>query len=246
VFLGDATGCCGHSDEVLRLVRAHFDVCIAGNHEQEAAAGSSSCGCGYESAEDERYSCLAHQYAMESLGEELRHWIAGWPDQGLLETPAGRVLLCHGSPDRTNEFLYESELDERCLVGWLDAAGATALACTHTGLPWVRELPHGRVAVNVGAVGKPDHDGDPAVHYAVLDISNAVPVARIERVVYDAASWVKQLAGEGVDPIFTEPLRTGCWTIGVRSLPKAEHNRERHSRDRSRVELLEPEKGRWP
>ena len=41
-----------------------------------------------------------------------RAWIGAWPERAFVATPAGRVLLCHGSPGRTNEFLYASELDE--------------------------------------------------------------------------------------------------------------------------------------
>jgi len=230
VFLGDATGCCGHSDECLRLIRERFQTLVAGNHEQEAAAGSESCGCGYTNAEDERYSCLAHQYAMDSLSDELRTWIARWPDLGLLETPAGNVLLCHGSPDRTNEFLYESQLDPHRLEAWLARYGAVALACTHTGLPWIRPLDAGRLALNVGAVGKADHDGDPAVHYAVLSVTPRGLHPTLERVTYDATAWADQLDREGVDKVFTEPLRTGWWTVGVHSLPETE--RSRRPRDR--------------
>lgn len=36
-FLGDITGCCGHSDETVDLVRARFSLFVAGNHEQQAA-----------------------------------------------------------------------------------------------------------------------------------------------------------------------------------------------------------------
>ena len=111
------------------------------------------------------------------------------------------------------------------MLGWLERYSAIALACTHTGLPWIRPLPGGRLAVNVGAVGKPDHDGDPAVHYAVLHLEPSGVRASLERVLYDAQSWADQLAAEGVDPIFTEPLRTGWWTIGVKSLPEAERTR---------------------
>jgi hypothetical protein len=36
---------------------------------------------------------------------------------------------------------------------------------------------------------------------------------------------VAQLKCEGVDSIFTEPLRTGWWTAGVKSLPASEKRR---------------------
>jgi diadenosine tetraphosphatase ApaH/serine/threonine PP2A family protein phosphatase len=226
VFLGDATGCCGHSDEVLDLLRRNFPVLIQGNHEEEAIAGSAVCACGYGDPDDERYGCMAHQYAMTSLSEKWRAWMATWPKQALLDIGPAKLLLCHGSPDRINEFLYESELDDGRLSQWLERHGATALACTHTGLPWLRGLAGGRLALNCGTVGKPDNDGDPAVHYAVLHAPAGRPwSASIRRVSYDHRSWVEQLKREGVDRIFTDPLRTGWWTTGVKSLPGEERSR---------------------
>lgn len=111
-FIGDAIGCCGHSDETIALIREHFDVLVAGNHEQQAAAGAATCGCGYASEKDERISCRAFERALESLSEANRCWLGTWPDHLLLKTAFGRLLLCHGSPGRTNEFLYASELDD--------------------------------------------------------------------------------------------------------------------------------------
>ena len=183
VFLGDASGCCGHSDETLAIIRQEFDVLVAGNHEQELANGSDHCGCGYTDPEDERLGCLAHQYALESASEDMRAWVAQWPDRVLLQTPHGNLLLCHGSPDQTNEFLYESEIDDERLAHWLDDNGTRGMMCTHTGLPWIRELSDGRFAINCGAVGKPDHDGDTAVHYAIIDMESGEHSLR--RVTYD-------------------------------------------------------------
>lgn len=230
-FIGDATGCCGHSDEVLGLIRRNFSILVAGNHEQQAAAGSEECGCNYPSAEDERYGCMAHQYALKSLGAQNRQWLGAWPDLALVETAVGKILFCHGSPAQTNEFLYESELDDARLNAWLDHFQAIGFFCTHSGLPWIRQLAGGRFAVNCGVVGKPDHDGDPAVHYALLETPQCAGETgsiTIERVEYDSSAWANQLAREGVDEVFVRPLRTGVWTCGVSSLPA----RERESRRR--------------
>ena len=92
-FIGDATGCCGHSDEIVQLVRDNFPILVAGNLEQGAAAGSTECGCNYASAEDEYYGGLAHQYAMKSLCERNRAWLGTWPDLGRVETTARMILL---------------------------------------------------------------------------------------------------------------------------------------------------------
>ena len=37
-FMGDSIGCCGHSNEVVAMIRGAFGVFVAGNHEQQAVA----------------------------------------------------------------------------------------------------------------------------------------------------------------------------------------------------------------
>ena len=220
-FLGDAIGCCGHSEEVVAAVRAGFDVLVAGNHEQQAAAGALTCGCGYSSAEDEAISCEAFRLATEALGDGSRAWLGQWPERAIVELDGGRVLLCHGSPGHTSEFLYEHELDDLRLAAWLDHFDVRGFVCTHSGLPFIRRLRGGRFAVNCGAVGKADHDGDTAVHYAIVE----PPQLEIRRVVYDHDAWARRMEAAGIAPIFVEPVRTGVWTTGVASLPPSERHR---------------------
>lgn len=216
---GDITGCCGHSDRIVDLVREHFTVLVAGNHEQQSSAGAETCACNYTDAEDSACGSIGHRYSLQSLGAANQAWLGTLPELALVQTDAGALLVCHGSPGQTNEFLYETELSAKPLVAWLDLAGARALVATHSGFPFVHRLSDGRLALNVGAVGKPDHDGDTAVHYLLLHVTPVGFEAEIRRVEYDAAAWVAQLAAEGVGEIFTEPLRTGVWTVGVASLP---------------------------
>ncbi|MDA8376347.1 MAG: arsenosugar biosynthesis radical SAM protein ArsS [Planctomycetia bacterium] len=222
-FLGDAIGCCGHSDEILNLIRSAVDLVVAGNHEQQAAAGNNGCGCGYSSAEDEQASCQAFTYASRELSENHRRWLATWPYEHRLDTPVGTILLCHGSPRRTNEFLYESNLSDEQLRDMLEAAGARGFICTHSGIPWLRDLGAAGFAANCGVVGKPDNDGDPAVHYLILEVTEDAVTAEIRRVEYDHEGWAAQLRHEGVDEVFLEPLITGIWTVGVISMPPVEH-----------------------
>jgi diadenosine tetraphosphatase ApaH/serine/threonine PP2A family protein phosphatase len=219
LFLGDAIGFCGHSDEVIDLIRQHFDTLIAGNHELEAAAGSNACGCGYASPEDERLSSIAAQRSLIDLSQSNREWLKTLPHDAIINTAAGRILLCHGSLDRINEFLFESALDEQRLLGWLEQYEAVGFICTHSGLPWIRHLKDGQFAANCGVVGKPDNDGDPAVHYLIVTLTaGSVEDIVIQRVEYDYLDWSNTLEREGVDSMFIEPLRTGFWTYGVASL----------------------------
>jgi diadenosine tetraphosphatase ApaH/serine/threonine PP2A family protein phosphatase len=248
-FLGDAIGCCGHSEEVVAMIRERFDICVAGNHEQQAVAGSDSCGCGYSSPDDEAVSCEAFRLATAALGEPSRGYLATWPDHQIVELEGGRVLLCHGSPGYTSEFLYEVELDDMRLEAWLDAFDVRGFVCTHSGLPFVRHLRGGRFAVNCGVVGKPDHDGDPAVHYARIELAEgAPPNIEIRRVSYDHEEWARRMEAAGIAAVFVEPVRTGVWTTGVASLPVGERYRYLRNGERSgervwRPELVEP--ARW-
>jgi hypothetical protein len=54
-FLGDAIGCCGHSEEVVATIRGRFDHVVAGNHEQQAVARAETCGCGYSAGLPRRH-----------------------------------------------------------------------------------------------------------------------------------------------------------------------------------------------
>lgn len=244
-FNGDSIGCCAHSNEVVAMIRDSFDVFVAGNHEQQAVAGSTSCGCGYSSPEDEKIGCEAFEHATAGLGEDARAFLATWPDHAFVEMAGGRVLICHGSPGYTSEFLYEAELDDLRLEAWLDYFDVRGFVCTHSGLPFVRTLGHGRFAVNCGVVGKPDHDGDPAVHYAMVTLAaNGLPEIEIRRVAYGHAAWAGRLEEMGIAGVFVEPLRTGIWTSGVASLPASERFRYlRHQnagRPSWRPEALDP------
>jgi hypothetical protein len=119
-FIGDAIGCCGHSEQIVAMIRAEFDLLVAGNHEQQAVARSRSCGCGYSAADDEKVSCDAFELAVGELGEASRQWFSAWPGDKIVELEGGPILLCQGGPGQTNEFLYEAELDDLRLAAWLD------------------------------------------------------------------------------------------------------------------------------
>ena len=224
-FLGDSIGFCGHSDETIDLIRDNFDLLVAGNHEHQAAIGAETCGCGYSSPEDERLGCVAFETALESLSEANRAWLGTWPETVVVELGESRILLCHGSPSQTNEFLYESELDKVRVTSWLDENGVEGFVCTHTGISWVHHTKDNRFALNCSVVGKPESRGLPSVKYATLELKERKIQIEFRLVAYDHTSWTARLEEEGIEEVFIEPLRTGLWTCGVESLPEWERER---------------------
>lgn len=220
-FLGDAIGFAGHSDEILEIIFREFDIFLAGNLETEAAEGGLSCNCGYASAEDEIFGCKAFEWALQSLSEKYRQQLKTLPQKTVIQTSSGKILLCHGSPEVQNEFLYESTTRKTRLQEWIDQYNVQGIICTHTGLPWIKKINDFYFAMNCGATGKPDHDGDTAVHYGIVEADVFFKLS-IRRVTYDFISFAKQLKQEGVDKVFITPLQTGSWTCGVKSLPDGE------------------------
>lgn len=221
---GDAIGFCGRSDIACESLREAFVGAIAGNHERQAAAGSVQCGCGHSDAEDERLSCLAAAAQLDGLSAHDQAMLAALPETLVVRGIGGALLLAHGSPDRINEFLFAQTIDRDRVRRWLDDSGASVLVVSHSGLPWVVELGDGRLAVNCGSAGKPDHDGDPAVHYAQITLLPR-PAAEIRRVAYDHRAAAKELLAAGIEPRFANVLTTGVWSWGVAALPEAERDR---------------------
>lgn len=224
VSCGDLLGFCGRSDLVCDLLRESFVAGIAGNHEREAAAGSDLCGCGFSDPVEERLSCLASAAQLDGLGADDQAMLAALPETLVVRGRGGSLLLAHGSPDRLNEFIFAQTLDRDRARRWLDAAGAEVLALAHSGLPWVVELGDGRLVVNCGSAGRPDHDGDPAVHYACVRLLPR-PEVEIRRVTYDHAAAAAELLAGGGDPRFANALTTGVWTWGAGALPPEERDR---------------------
>jgi hypothetical protein len=68
-------------------------------------------------------------------------------------------LLCHGSPRRTNEFLWESTTPTHLLEKLCHDYQADLILATHTGIKWQRTLRDGKMFVNAGVIGRPENDG---------------------------------------------------------------------------------------
>jgi len=149
------------------------------------------------------------------------------PKQIRLDFGGQRLLLCHGSPRRINEFLWETTTSNAFLRRLLAESGADAVLCTHTGLPWQRELPGGGRLVNVGVIGRPPNDGRRGGVYALLD-AGPPPRAEFVRFEYDAERLAREMRDEKLPAEFAETILTGWWTTCLEILPAKERERGRH------------------
>jgi len=221
--LGDVGAFGPHPDRSVDLLREAGVPIVQGNYDRSVGLRRGDCACGYTDPRDNRYAALSYGYTFRNTSDRNRDFLASLPGEIRLPGPRGeRVLLCHGSPRRQNEFLWESQSPDPFLARILDDAGCDVLAVTHTGIPWKRRLPDGRLVVNVGAIGRPANDGRTHVWYAVLDLSGETPDARFEPLPYDHERLASEMRAEGIVEPFVETVETGWWTTCLEILPAKE------------------------
>jgi diadenosine tetraphosphatase ApaH/serine/threonine PP2A family protein phosphatase len=223
--LGDLGGFGPSPGKIYPLLEADGVFTIAGNYDRSLAARRDDCGCGYTHPDDNRYAQLSYDYTNRRTTDDERRRLAALPDAARFARGGRRWHLCHGSPRRTNEFLWESACADVFLERLVREAEADTILCTHTGLHWQRALPSGARVINVGAVGRPANDGRPEVWYAW--IAPGADDAEFVRVAYDHEALAREMESEDLPAPFVETIRTGWWTTCLEILPAKERARGR-------------------
>jgi pyruvate-formate lyase-activating enzyme/diadenosine tetraphosphatase ApaH/serine/threonine PP2A family protein phosphatase len=223
--LGDLGGFGAECDAIWPLLIEFGVECIAGNYDVAIGRADPDCGCGYSDERDNHYAQLIYDYTLEHTSREFAAWMRGLPLEHR-ETIAGvDVHMVHGSPFAINDFLWES-LDVDELRMRLDASGADALLCTHTGIPWQRRV-DGTLIVNVGVAGRPANDGRRETWYAVLDLEDGQARAELLAVGYDWRAQAASMRAAGLPEPFVETIETGWWTTCLEIVPPRERSRGR-------------------
>ena len=226
--LGDLGGFGPNPDKVFPVLRAHNVRCIQGNYEESLASRNADCGCGYTHPRDNHFAQISYDYTDRKLSEENRRWLAQFPKQIQFRCGNRVVHLCHGSPRRVNEFLWETTTADAFVRRTARDLGCDVLACTHTGLPWTRDAGGGVRIVNVGVLGRPANNGRTEVGYAELAWTGDDLRVEFVPVAYDWKALAAEMAEENLPPEFIETITTGWWTTCLEILPGKERARGRH------------------
>jgi diadenosine tetraphosphatase ApaH/serine/threonine PP2A family protein phosphatase len=227
--LGDVGAFGPHPDLSVEMLREAGVPIVQGNYDRSVGLRRGDCACGYTDPRDNHFAALSYAYTFRNTSERNKDFLATLPAEIRLRGPGGkRILLCHGSPRRQNEFLWESLSSDPFLTRLLDDARCDILAVTHTGIPWKRRLPDGRFVLNVGAIGRPANDGQTHVWYAVLDLSGTEPEAALIPLLYDHERLAAEMRAEGIAEPFVETVETGWWTTCLEILPAKERSRGKH------------------
>ena len=228
--LGDLGAFGPHPDRVFPLLDEHNISCVQGNYDNSIGNDLQDCQCGYTDPRDNEFAQISYEYTYENTSQANRDWMRQLPPEIRFEVYGTRVLLCHGSPRKTNEFLWESATSTHFLNRLADEAEADLILGTHTGIHWQRELSGGRRFVNVGVLGRPENDGATNVWYTLIDFDwsgqggteqgeysvEFVPLA------YDHERLAREMRDENLPDEFVETVLTGWWTTCLEVLPGKE------------------------
>ncbi len=222
--LGDLGGFGAECDAVEPLLAELAATTIAGNYDVAIGRGDADCGCGYSDERDNHYAQLMYDYTRAHTSPAFAAWMRELPGELRAEIGGVDVHMVHGSPLAINDFMWES-LDDEELAPRVRASGARLLLCTHTGIPWQREV-GGSLIVNVGAIGRPANDGRTDVWYAVIDLADGA-IERVELVAlrYDWRAQAASMRAAGLPEPFVETIETGWWTTCLEVVPPRERAR---------------------
>jgi predicted phosphodiesterase len=225
--LGDLGAFGPHPDRVFPLLWEHGVRCIQGNYDNSIGNDLADCQCGYTDPRDNHFARISYDYTFAHTSPANRAWMKSLPGQRRLRLGRYRLLLCHGSPRKMNEFLWESTTPTHFLEHLADEHQADVILATHTGIKWHRRLGGDRHFVNAGVLGRPENDGRTCVWYALLE---ARPDFRVEfvPVEYDHHQLAQEMRAERLPEEFVATVLTGWWTTCLEILPARERRRGKY------------------
>lgn len=244
--LGDLGGFGPNPDRVFPLLVEGGVRVMKGNYDDSLARGRDDCQCGYTDPRDNHFARISYQYTFRRTSERWKRWMRRLAESFRVRVGEAEVLMCHGSPRRMNEFLWESTTSTAFLAHLANRYRADVILATHTGIPWTRQVPGGRLFANVGVIGRPANDGRTEVWYALLtagrgtappvaalfgneDPPRPLPPIEVEliRLAYDHERLAAEMRDEDLPEEFVETILTGWWTTCLEILPAKERARGR-------------------
>ena len=238
--LGDLGAFGPYPDRVFPLIYENDVQCIQGNYDDSIGNNLEDCQCGYTDPQDNLFAQISYDYTNTHTSDEHREWMRTLPSEHRFEFDDLRVLFCHGSPRKVNEFLWESTTSTQFLSRLAHEHQADIICGTHTGIHWERHFGQGKRFVNVGVLGRPENDGKTHVWYTLLSIGCdakacaeysicmskneiEVPVSvEFVPISYDHDRLSKEMQDEGLPEEFIETIQTGWWTTCLEVLPSKE------------------------
>jgi putative phosphoesterase len=208
--LGDIGGYASEPNEVQELIRSMGCPTVMGNYDEGVGFNKDDCGCHYIKPFDIEMSNTSFLWTREHTTDANKAWLRELPREIRFEIEGKKVLLCHGSPRDTTEYLFENRSDgylKQFVAEGKADAHADIIVFGHTHVPFHRTV-EGVDFVNSGSVGRPK-DGNPQAGYCVLSIDGSEVSSEQVRVEYDVELACSRLVTAGLPEYFADYLRLG-------------------------------------
>jgi predicted phosphodiesterase len=241
ICTGDIVAYGAEPEETAQLIRDWDIHVIAGNCEEQLAAGAADCGCGF----DEGSACDLlskgwYPYANSRISAASRNWMGQLPATLRFEYGGLRFRVVHGGVNQTNRFLFASETG--ALASEVAQANADVIIAGHSGLPFMAKFNTSRINgyrteagstegfrgdqaiwFNPGVIGMPANDGTPDVWYGLITADAATQTLNFatRRLTYDFHAAAATLRRQGHANGYARTFVTGLWP-SLDVLPDAE------------------------
>ena len=198
LITGDLVGYYFRPLEVLKLLEPWSKYLVRGNHEDMLSAARSNPS--FLTKVSARYGSGLHT-AIEQLSDLQLDELCALPHPAEIEIEKYKILLCHGSPWSTEEYIYpdaEKNLLKRC-----SDTGFDVIVHGHTHYP-AKHVVGKTLLVNPGSVGQP-RNRQPGAHWAIFDAKTGQLQFRCES--YDPTQIMKECAQKNPElPYLAEML----------------------------------------
>jgi len=227
VYCLDDLGAFGpHPDRVFPILRQANIPVVQGNYDHSLGHGLPDCQCGYTDERDNYFARLSYAYTFKNTSAENKAWMKQLPTEIHFELGGYKVLLCHGSPRKMNEFLWETTTSNAFLQKLIKSTNADVIVATHTGLHWHRHIADRKHVINCGVIGRPANDGRTNVWYTIISAgSNDELSVEFVPLDYDYKRLALEMRAEKLPEEFVQTIETGWWTTCLEVLPAKERAR---------------------
>lgn len=222
--LGDLGAFGPYPDRVFPIIHENNIKVVQGNYDYSVGNGLNDCQCGYTDPRDNYFAKLSYDYTFKNTSDENKLFLKNLPKEIRLNIYDKEILLCHGSPRRTNEFLWESTTSSHFLAKLFKDFNADIILGTHTGIHWHRFIEN-KLFANVGVIGRPENNGKIDVGYTIFEINNNDYLTQYVSIEYDYLRLALEMKEEKIPEPFIETILTGWWTTCLEILPAKERIR---------------------
>jgi len=209
ICTGDVVAYCAEPEETTAAVRDWGCHVVAGNCEEQLAAGADDCACGFEEgSECDQLAKGWYPFANARMSAESRAWMAALPRTLAVAVGGWRLRVIHGGVNLINRFVFASE--RGAIAEELEQAGADVVVAGHAGVPFI-ERAGGAVWFNPGVIGMPANDGTPDVWYGLVRLDGGRLVLSTHRLAYNHHGAAAAMRRHGHADGYARTLVTGVW-----------------------------------